>query len=110
MYAFSASAVESSFTDTANQGYWPQAKLHTQWPGTGTVGDPIFDAFYAAQVQFQRDITLSEDQNAHAYTALLDRIGAAHIVTHSQAGPYGWRIGDMRPAGAREEHRGLGAR
>jgi pimeloyl-ACP methyl ester carboxylesterase len=98
MYAFSTNAVESSFTDTENQGYWPQAKLHTQWPGTGTVGDPIFDAFYAAQVQFQTDITRSEAQNAHAYTALLDEIGAAHVVTHSQAGPYGWRLGDMRPA------------
>jgi pimeloyl-ACP methyl ester carboxylesterase len=97
MYAFSTSVVESSFTDTENQGFWPQAKLHNQWPGTGKVGDPIFDAFFAAQVQFQTDIILSEAQNAHAYAALLDKIGAAYVITHSQAGPYGWRIGDMRP-------------
>ncbi|KAH7068414.1 Alpha/Beta hydrolase protein [Paraphoma chrysanthemicola] len=97
MFAFSTSAVESSFTDTKNQGFWPQAKLHTQWPGTGRVGDPIFDAFFAAQVQFQTAIIISETQNAHAYAALLDKIGAAHVITHSQAGPYGWRIGDMRP-------------
>ncbi|KAH7092359.1 Alpha/Beta hydrolase protein [Paraphoma chrysanthemicola] len=96
MFAFSISAVESSFTDTENQGFWPQAKLHTQWPGTGKVGDPIFDAFYAAQIQFQTAIVISEAQNAHAYAALLDKIGAAHVITHSQAGPYGWRIGDMR--------------
>src|SRR6266850_7060040 len=29
---------------------WPQAHLHTQWPGKGMPGDPIFDQFYASQM------------------------------------------------------------
>jgi hypothetical protein len=29
---------------------WPQAKLHTQTPGTGKPGDPIFDAAFARGV------------------------------------------------------------
>src|SRR5262245_55946266 len=28
---------------------WPQAHLHTQWPGAGTPGDPAFDQFYYSQ-------------------------------------------------------------
>jgi len=76
---------------------WPQAHLHTQWPGTGEPGDPAFDAFYASQVQFQIDERVSEEDNTRAYTALLDRVGEAYLVVHSQAGAYGWRIGDARP-------------
>jgi len=33
-----------------------------------------------------------------AGVALLDRIGPAVLVTHSQARPFGWLIGDARPA------------
>ena len=32
-----------------------------------------------------------------AAVALLDRIGSAVVVTHSQSGAFGWRIGDARP-------------
>ena len=28
---------------------WPQAHLHTQWPGAANPGDAAFDAFYATQ-------------------------------------------------------------
>ena len=80
------STIEQLFTATASHNLWPKARLHTQWPGMGRVGDPTFDAFFASQVQFQTDNFISEAQNAKAYTALLDRIGKAHLVTHSQAG------------------------
>ncbi|KAG8531154.1 uncharacterized protein KY384_004512 [Bacidia gigantensis] len=76
---------------------WPQASLHTQWPGTGLVGDPIFDAFYASQVQLQTSAFISDDNTKPAYNALLDKIGNAILVTHSQSGPYGWVAGDARP-------------
>ncbi|KAL9600297.1 MAG: hypothetical protein Q9219_003247 [cf. Caloplaca sp. 3 TL-2023] len=76
---------------------WPQAPLHTQWPGTGLLGDPTFDAFYASQVQLQTSAFVSEDNAKLAYNALLDRIGPAVLVTHSQAGPYGWVAADSRP-------------
>lgn len=32
--------VEDMFTATFRHSNWPQSKLHTQWPGTGQVGDP----------------------------------------------------------------------
>jgi pimeloyl-ACP methyl ester carboxylesterase len=98
MIASSTDEVERTFTAIATYGTWPQAKLHNQWPGTGLVGDPTFDAFYASQIQFLPDSSIYENQNTDAYAALLDKIGAAHVLTHSQAGSYGWRIGDARPA------------
>ncbi|KAK7185222.1 secreted lipase-like protein 3 [Paraphaeosphaeria sporulosa] len=97
MRALSTSVVESSFTAISSHNNWPQSKLHTQWPGIGKVGDPVFDAFYASQVPMRVDKLAAENENAKAYSALLDRIGEAYLITHSQAGPYGWRIGDARP-------------
>ena len=40
------------FTAPAQSNLWPQAKLHTQWPGSGMKGDPVFDQFYASQVPY----------------------------------------------------------
>jgi pimeloyl-ACP methyl ester carboxylesterase len=97
MMTTSTASVEEIFTATSKHSNWPQSKLHTQWPGTGVVGDPTFDAFYASQIQFMPEIDIYETQNTEAYSALLDKIGIAHLVTHSQAGTYGWRIGDARP-------------
>ncbi|KAI4615272.1 hypothetical protein J4E83_006999 [Alternaria metachromatica] len=98
MKSSSTALIEGLFTSTASHSLWPQARSHTQWPGTGKAGDPIFDAFYASQVQYQADNLISEAENAKAYTALLDKIGGqAHIIAHSQAGAYGWRVGDLRP-------------
>src|ERR1700681_3370360 len=34
---------------------YPNAQLHTQWPGTGKPGDPFFDQFYGSQVQLMAD-------------------------------------------------------
>lgn len=83
-------SVSNLFTDGANNGgQWPQAKLHTQWPGTGRIGDATFDAFYRSQLPFQLDRLISEEQNAQAYSALVDLVGECYIITHSQAGAYG---------------------
>jgi pimeloyl-ACP methyl ester carboxylesterase len=76
---------------------WPQAKLHTQWPGTGMVGDPAFDQLFASQVASAGG-GVSAKLVADAGAALLDRIGAAVVITHSQAGAFGWGIGEARPA------------
>lgn len=40
--------IESHFTAVEKFQLWPKAVLHTQWPGNGTAGDPIFDNFYAS--------------------------------------------------------------
>jgi pimeloyl-ACP methyl ester carboxylesterase len=83
---------------------WPQAALHTQWPsfgqpGAGKPGDPYFDQFFASQIQSRLDAsgtqTQIDAQNAGA--ALLDRIGPAIVITHSQSGTQGFLIADARP-------------
>ena len=89
-YIGSPDTVSNIFTDVSNNGnQWPQAKLHTQWPGTGRAEDPAFDSFYKSQMQFQTDRFLSEEQNAQAYSALVDFVGECYIISHSQAGAYG---------------------
>lgn len=97
MAAFSTQVIESLFTAVTKYNLWPQAHLHTQWPGTGLAGDAAFDNFYATQVQLQTDLLISEMNNAKAYAALVDKIGPTYLLTHSQAGSYGWRVGDSRP-------------
>ncbi len=80
---------------------WPQAKFHTQWPGSGALkgqpGDPIFDQFYASQVETLSDTVQTERMMRDAGAALLDRIGPAVLITHSQGGALGWQIVDARP-------------
>jgi len=89
--------LEETFTASAARGDFPQAKKHMQWPGSGRIGDPIFDAFTKTQVQFlagARQETLTRDANV----ALVDAIGTPVILlTHSQGGAFGWLIADARP-------------
>jgi pimeloyl-ACP methyl ester carboxylesterase len=92
---------EILFTATATEGTWPQAKLHTQFPGEGPnkgrKGDPILDALYASIVETIASLVETQQRNKEAGAALLDRIGPAILVTHSQSGPIGWLIADARP-------------
>ena len=99
---FTAQQEEFQFTANAVKGTWPQAKLHTQWPGDGPnkgqKGDPIFDAFYATQVETLTSNEETQRRNQNAGAALLDKIGPAIVLTHSQSGSFGWLIADARPA------------
>jgi len=89
--------VEQRFTAPKLKQLWPQASLHTQWPGPGTRGDATFDAFYASQVETIGDEGMIEEINREAGAKLLDRIGPAVLLTHSQAGVIGWSVADARP-------------
>ena len=95
--------LQQRFTATQNYGPepgkpqgWPQARLHSQWPGTGAPGDPVFDQFYASQVESAAG-EVSAKLVTEAGAALLDKIGPAVIITHSQSGAFGWGIGEARP-------------
>src|ERR1700722_17790249 len=74
---FSPSVVAQRFTAPEVNGNWPQAKKHTQWPGSvpgkGQKGDPIFDAFYATQVEYIADNVETQTMIQAAGTALLDK-------------------------------------
>ncbi len=89
--------VEARFTAPETAKLWPQAERHTQWPGTGQRGDPSFDQFFASQVESLADGDEAERLNQQAGAALLDRIGPAIVMVHSQSGAFGWLIADARP-------------
>ncbi len=88
--------IEGRFAGTA--GSWANAGLHTQWPEEASrIGMPLFDQFAAAQVEFVADAAYSQQQVFAAAGELLEKTGPAILVTHSQAGPFGWKIGDAYP-------------
>jgi pimeloyl-ACP methyl ester carboxylesterase len=90
-------STQQRFTSPERFNLWPQAHLHTQWPGTGEPGDPAFDQFYASQLPSMQDFTLQQELNRDAIIALLVKIGPAVLLTHSQSGAFGWPVADARP-------------
>jgi pimeloyl-ACP methyl ester carboxylesterase len=92
------SFVEQRFVAPERAKLWPQAHLHSQWPGAGQPGDAVFDQFYASQVPSIADFAKQQALNRDAGIALLDRIGPAILLTHSQSGAFGWPIADARPS------------
>ncbi|KAI8935565.1 hypothetical protein NX059_008134 [Plenodomus lindquistii] len=95
---YSAELIQARFTAPKTYNLWPQANLHTQWPGTGKMGDEIFDAFYASNVQFIANATYQQHAVQAAGAKLLDRIGkTAWLLGHSQGGLMPLLIADARP-------------
>ena len=76
---------------------WPQAALHTQWPGTGKPDDPATVQLAASQMPAIADFASQQFLNRDALVALLEKIGPAILLTHSQAGAFGWPVADARP-------------
>lgn len=94
--ARSAAELSPMWTASAELGGWPQAKLHSQWPGAGKQGDAVFDNFARTQVQFPPSGL--EQLVVDAGIDLLDKIGTPVVLlTHSQGGLFGWSIADARP-------------
>jgi pimeloyl-ACP methyl ester carboxylesterase len=98
---FTAENEQFQFTAIESDGTWPGRDKHTQWPGDSTnkgkQGDPIFDGFYATQVETVVSNEETQQRNRDAGAALLDKIGPAILLTHSQSGSFGWLIADARP-------------
>jgi pimeloyl-ACP methyl ester carboxylesterase len=76
---------------------WPQAHLHSQWPGSGAPDDPITEQMMSGYLPEIADFTKQQFLNRDALVALIDRIGPAILMTHSQAGAFGWPVADARP-------------
>jgi len=92
--------LEAIFTASAKKGDFPRAHLQTQFPGTGLMGDTIFDDFAKTQVQFLAGGgPASQDElSRDAFVALLDAIKTPVIIlSHSQGGAVGWLMADARP-------------
>jgi pimeloyl-ACP methyl ester carboxylesterase len=89
--------VEQRFVAPERYNQWPQAHLHTQWPGAGKPGDPAFDQFYASQFPSIVSFPKQQEINRDALVSLLDKIGPAILLTHSQSGSFNWPVADARP-------------
>jgi pimeloyl-ACP methyl ester carboxylesterase len=90
--------LETVFTGQERFALYPQARLHSQWPGgPGVRGNAAFDQFYLSQVPYIASALKSEELVDPALIALLKTIGPAILLTHSQAGVFGWAVSDQRP-------------
>ena len=87
----------SRFTEQEKYKLWPQAHLHTQWPGTGAADDPAVQQLAAGQLPAIADFDKQQILNRDALVALLDKIGPSILLVHSQAGAFGWPVADARP-------------
>ena len=92
-------SIEALQNFMADHGSWPQARLHTQWPGAGTVDlkDESDRQFVASQVEYLVSNKDSQKLTVDCALKLLEKIGPAILLTHSQAGPFGWLIADRKP-------------
>jgi pimeloyl-ACP methyl ester carboxylesterase len=86
------------FTASERFKLWPQAQLHTQWPGRAEPGDPIYDSYASSNTASMDDRDEQSAMNVHALDLLLDRIGPSILFVHSQAGQYAWPVAQDRPA------------
>ncbi len=73
------------------------AHLHTQWAGSGRLGDPVLDQFMAGTGASMRNASQAWRVWRARGAELLDRIGPAVMMTHSAGGPFGWLTADARP-------------
>jgi len=85
------------YLSQAKYKLWPQAHLHTQWPGSGAPDDPVTEQMISGYLPEIADFTKQQFLNRDALVALIDRIGPAILMTHSQAGAFGWPVADARP-------------
>ena len=76
---------------------WPQAHLHTQWPGGASLDDPAVKQLVASQLPSIKDFHRQQELNTAALIALIDQIGPSILMVHSQAGAFGWPVADARP-------------
>ncbi|KAG8530173.1 uncharacterized protein KY384_005656 [Bacidia gigantensis] len=88
---------ERAFSAPEKFPYYYQARFHTQWPGNGSKGDPIFDAFYATLLPLTIS-TIQQTYSQSATCALLRTIGHPSIlITHSAGGSVAFLATDACP-------------
>src|SRR5215475_501779 len=87
----------SRFVSQEKSKLWPQAVLHTQWPGNGEPDDPATLQLAMSQLPAIKDFDKQQPLVRDALIALVDKIGPSIIMTHSQGGAFGWPVADARP-------------
>jgi pimeloyl-ACP methyl ester carboxylesterase len=91
------SSATRRYMQSAKYKLWPQAHLHTQWPGTGELDDPVSLLMISSFLPEMGDIGKQQGLTRDALIALVDKIGPSIVMMHSQGGPAGWLIADSRP-------------
>jgi pimeloyl-ACP methyl ester carboxylesterase len=86
------------FAASEKYNTWPQAHLHTQWPGGADFEDPTMRNYMASSASSMADRRMQTTMNVEALSALLDKIGPSIVFVHSQSGQYGWPLAQARPA------------
>jgi pimeloyl-ACP methyl ester carboxylesterase len=84
--AASSEMVEQGFTGVKHHNMYPQSQLHTQWPGTGRAGDPVFENFKNSMVPYTTNNTAFESALRASGCALLELIGPSYLIGHSAGG------------------------
>jgi pimeloyl-ACP methyl ester carboxylesterase len=87
----------SRFVSQEKFKLWPQAALHTQWPGNGEPDDPATLQLAMSQLPAIADFDKQQPLVRDALIALVDRLGPSILMTHSQSGAFGWPVADARP-------------
>jgi pimeloyl-ACP methyl ester carboxylesterase len=78
--------VEQGFTGVKHYNSYPQSQLHTQWPGSGRAGDPIFETFKKSMVPYTTNNTAFEFALRKSGCELLELIGPSYLIAHSAGG------------------------
>jgi pimeloyl-ACP methyl ester carboxylesterase len=87
----------SRFVSQEKFKLWPQAALHTQWPGNGEADDAATLQLAMSQLPAIEDFDKQQPIVRDALIALVDKIGPSILMTHSQGGAFGWPVADARP-------------
>ncbi|KAG9951431.1 alpha/beta-hydrolase, partial [Aureobasidium melanogenum] len=74
---------EKGFTAPELTDAYPQSQQHTQWPGSGVKGDPIFDAFESTFIPLTSNMTVQELSMRSSGCQLLSLIGPSFLISHS---------------------------
>ncbi len=92
-----ARGVQKRYAQEEKYKLWPQAHLHTPFPGGGEMDDPWVMQLSASQAVEIVDFHKQQELNRDALVALVDKIGPSIILGHSQAGAFLWPVADARP-------------
>jgi pimeloyl-ACP methyl ester carboxylesterase len=76
----------------------PAAAEHSQWPGSGAIGDSNLDQFLASSGPMLADFAAAHALEQARLAELLDEIGGPVVLmSHSAGAPAGWLAADARP-------------
>lgn len=74
---------EAGFTVPELWDEYPQSQNHTQWPGSGLKGDPVFDAFQNTFIPLTSDFQIQQNSMRRSGCEMLRLIGSSFLVSHS---------------------------